>query len=59
MWLYILGDWVKCVVLETVLCLFFIYGQTFPHQNVNSVRLEFWSVFFMVSFVFRIVPNTQ
>ena len=36
-----------------------IYGQTFPHQNVNSVRLEFWSVFFMVPFVFRIVPNTQ
>lgn len=56
MWLYISGIGFNVWFLKW----YFVYlWSNIPHQNVNSVRLEFWSVFFMVPFVFRIVPNTQ
>lgn len=42
MWLYILGDWLICVIL----CLFIFYLlSNLPRQNVNSLRGGFFVYF--------------
>lgn len=56
MWLYIWGDSVVCVVLETIFCLFFCLLSNFSHQNVNSMGAGIF-VFCTVSLVFRIAPT--